>query len=88
LADLLSDGHLDSRTNREKKKDRGLLNPPGKGAKRGLDLSVLPEQIRQLRKQMKSHATALEFEDAAVCRDRLRVLERQLLEHTGDVLVG
>jgi len=88
LADLLSDGHLDSRTNRKKKKDSGLLNPPSKGAQRSLDLSALPEQIRQLRKQMTNHATALEFEDAAVCRDRLRALERQLLERTGDVLVG
>jgi excinuclease ABC subunit B len=88
LADLLSDGHLDARTNRKKKKDRGLLNAPAKGAKRELKLSAIPDQIRRLRKEMKAHAEALDFEDAALSRDRLRALERELLAHTGEVLVG
>jgi excinuclease ABC subunit B len=88
LADLLSGGHLDSRTNRENKKDRGLLSSPAKGAKRELKLSAIPDKIRRLRKEMKAHAEALEFEDAAVCRDQLRALERELLAHTGEVLVG
>ena len=87
LADLLSDGHLDARK-KKKKKDRGLLDPPVKGAKRSLDFSALPEEIRRLRKEMKQHAEALEFEEAAICRDRLRALERQILVHTGEVFIG
>jgi excinuclease ABC subunit B len=88
LADLLSGGHMDSHTNRKKKKDRGLLGPSKRGAERRVDLRSLPDRIRKLRTEMKAYAEALEFEDAAICRDRLRALERQLLEHTGDVLIG
>ena len=87
LADLLSDGNLDARSNRKKKKKEGTSKAK-KGAKRTLQLEAIPEQIRRLRKEMKSHAADLEFEEAAVCRDRVRALERQLLEHTGEVLLG
>jgi len=88
LADLLSDGHMDARTNKKKKKDRGLKNPPKKGAKRSLRTVDAPAEIRRLRAEMNRHAEQLEFEEAALCRDRMRALERQLLEHTGEVLTG
>ena len=87
LADLLSDGHMDARTNRKKKK-KGGTTPAKKGAKRSLDTEAIPEQIQRLRKEMKAHAAALEFEEAAVCRDRARALERQLLELTGELVLS
>jgi excinuclease ABC subunit B len=87
LADLLSDGHMDARNNRKKKK-KGGATPAKKGAKRNIDMEAIPQQIQQLRKEMKAHAAALEFEEAAVCRDRARALERQLLELTGELVLG
>jgi excinuclease ABC subunit B len=88
LADLLSDGHLDARTNRKKKADKSSKSASPKGEKRSLDLAGLPDQIRALRKQMKQHADALDFEEAAVCRDRARALEREYLNLTGELFVS
>ena len=46
-----------------------------------VDLKELPGQIARLQKQMRTAAVALEFEEAAVLRDRLRALQEQLLVH-------
>jgi protein-arginine kinase activator protein McsA len=78
---------MDARNNRKKKK-KGGATPAKKGAKRNIDMEAIPQQIQQLRKEMKAHAAALEFEEAAVCRDRARALERQLLELTGELVLG
>ena len=83
-----SDGHLDARTNRKKKSDKSSKKASPKGGKRSLDLAGLPDQIRALRAQMKQHADALDFEEAAVCRDRARALEREYLNLTGELVVS
>ena len=44
-----------------------------------VDLRELPAQIARLQKEMRAAAVALEFEEAAVLRDRLRALQEQLL---------
>lgn len=46
-----------------------------------VDLKELPAQIAKLQKEMRAAAVALEFEEAAVLRDRLRALQEQLLVH-------
>jgi excinuclease ABC subunit B len=44
----------------------------------------LPALLEALRKEMKAAAKALEFEQAAGLRDRIRLLEQRLLEGSGD----
>jgi excinuclease ABC subunit B len=46
-----------------------------------VDLKELPRQISRLQKEMRAAAVALEFEEAAILRDRLRALQEQLLIH-------
>ena len=48
-------------------------------------LKDLPRIARRLRKEMKAAADKLEFEQAALVRDRLRSLEQWALELTGEI---
>ena len=45
-----------------------------------LERKDVPKLIETLRKQMKAHAAALQFEEAAELRDRIRALETWTME--------
>ncbi|MCC5824845.1 excinuclease ABC subunit UvrB [Alkalimonas sp.] len=44
------------------------------------DRNALADEMKALESQMRLHAENLEFEQAAACRDRLQLLQRQLLQ--------
>jgi excinuclease ABC subunit B len=48
-------------------------------------LNKVPETLKSLRAEMATAAAALEFERAAELRDRIRALEKQTLELTGEL---
>jgi excinuclease ABC subunit B len=77
LADLLGNDAADSA-----KRGASRGKSRGAGAAQSaapISAEALPSVIDALRKEMKTAATALEFERAAELRDRIKVLEQQAL---------
>ena len=70
ITDLSEDLGTSQSTKKRKSKDK---------RQQFSDTADVQKQIEMLRLEMKEHAKALRFEEAADCRDKIQVLEREFL---------